>query len=367
MIPWYRWLRYAFLLGCLVLAGCSFPGMIPPGQALPAAQATPSPTPLPGLSLPFDEGPHQDLTEWWYYTGHLQGTDAMGHAHTYGFELTFFQIARGDLTGYVGHYGLTDLTRGTYISQQQIVSDPNAVLRNESSPPDTGFNLQVNAWSMHGLNGHEQLTAAADDYALTLGLTSNKPGVALHNGDGLLTSFGIGFSYYYSRTHLQATGTLMDHGVSVPVTGIAWMDHQWGNFLIGPAISWDWFSVQLSTNVEYMVFFLNDRTSNTSYSGATRVAADGTSTPLTMGLAEVALHQWTSPTTHITYPSGWHLSVPDGQLTITPDLLNQEFVAQNASAGTSYWEGACTVTGTLKGQTVSGQSYVELTGRQASK
>jgi hypothetical protein len=49
----------------------------------PAERPTlPAPTPAPSRAadplpvvLPRDDGPHDRLTEWWYYTGHLQADD----------------------------------------------------------------------------------------------------------------------------------------------------------------------------------------------------------------------------------------------------------------------------------------------------
>jgi predicted secreted hydrolase len=40
-----------------------------------------------GIALPADESPHpSSWTEWWYFTGHLTGTDIFGDKHSYGFE-----------------------------------------------------------------------------------------------------------------------------------------------------------------------------------------------------------------------------------------------------------------------------------------
>src|SRR5579884_3251520 len=149
------------------LAGCEMPGMVPPGHPLPPAPPTPSPTPLPPLRLPQDEAPHNVLNEWWYYTGHLQGKDASGHTHTYGFELTFFQFLRGDLAPvYVGHYAVSDLTASHYQSASHTASEPNTVIPNGAST--TGFHLAIDDWTMQGLNGHDQLHAAMPDYTLQL-------------------------------------------------------------------------------------------------------------------------------------------------------------------------------------------------------
>ena len=64
-----------------LVAACSAQGRssrIPPSllPAPPTAAPTPSsvPDPVP-IQLPRDDGPHDRLTEWWYYTGHLVAAD----------------------------------------------------------------------------------------------------------------------------------------------------------------------------------------------------------------------------------------------------------------------------------------------------
>ena len=43
---------------------------VPPRTVPPVAVADPLP-----VVLPRDDGPHDRLTEWWYYTGHLRADD----------------------------------------------------------------------------------------------------------------------------------------------------------------------------------------------------------------------------------------------------------------------------------------------------
>lgn len=352
-LPW-------LILALALLAGCGVPGVVPRGHALPAAPPTPTAAPLPPLRLPQDEAPHTDMTEWWYYTGHFNGTDATGAAHQYGFELTFFQVLRGGLPPiYIGHYAVTDITRDQFHYDQRELSEPNAPLPNGTTT--TGFNLAINGWTMRGVNGQDHLAAALPDYAISLDLSSQKP-PALHNGNGLIT-YGIGgFSYYYSRTHMAVSGTITDHGATIPVTGLAWMDHQWGNFIPTAGIGWDWFSIQLSNDVEYMIYRIRDAHGNIISVVGSRVDARGVTTAVDPSqISEQATGAWTSPATHVTYPSGWRLTLPGGALSITPAVLDQELVT-TASTGNTYWEGACGITGTLDGQAVTGQGYTELTG-----
>ena len=80
-----RWARLAPWLASLVLlpilAGCTGGAPILAAPVAPRPSlATPTPPPvavadpLP-VVLPRDDGPHDRLTEWWYYTGHLRADD----------------------------------------------------------------------------------------------------------------------------------------------------------------------------------------------------------------------------------------------------------------------------------------------------
>ena len=355
-----RGLRPLMLLVVLFVAGCGVPGVVAPGAALPTVAPTATAAPLPNPRLPQDEAPHTDMTEWWYYTGHFQGTDSTGQDHHYGFELTFFQILRGQLPPiYVGHYAISDITRGTFHFDQRLVAVPGASLPNGTTT--TGFDLAIQDWTMQGVNGTDHLAASMADYALHITLVGQKP-AALHNGNGLISYGPAGFSYYYSRTHMSIAGTLQDHGVPVTVTGLGWMDHQWGNFVPTALGGWDWFSIQLANNVDYMIYFIRDANGNVLDALGTRIDAQGGTTQLTASqISETATDHWTSSITHITYPSGWLMHLPNGTLTITPQLRDQELVT-TATTGNTYWEGACSITGTLDGQSVTGQGYTELTG-----
>ena len=64
----------------LSVAACSGPVLANPPAQQPIAPASTEPPvavadPLP-IVLPRDDGPHDRLTEWWYYTGHLHAATA---------------------------------------------------------------------------------------------------------------------------------------------------------------------------------------------------------------------------------------------------------------------------------------------------
>lgn len=351
----------------LVLTSCSVPGVPTTAAQLPTVKPVPSAAAFPPVRFPQDEAPHRNLTEWWYYTGHMNAVAADGTRHTYGFELVFFQSLRSDLPPfYNAHFAISDLSRKEFHYDQQSLTEPDAILPDGSST--NGFSVSINDWSARGLNGQDQLQASMDGYTIQLKLSALKP-PTLHNGNGLIT-YGLGgFSYYYSRTRMAVSGTLLDHQQSLQVDGIAWMDHQWGDFLTLGSSGWDWYSIQLDNSSELMLYVIRDANNKIISTYIGYILPDGQSVELpAASLNNRVLGSWTSPTTDITYPSGWQIEIRDTHLTATltlqPQLKDQELVVTR-STGNIYWEGSVSIAGQSNGHTVAGQGYVELTGYRA--
>ena len=90
---------------------------VPPRTAPPVAVADPLP-----VVLPRDDGPHDRLTEWWYYTGHLRADDGS----RYGFEFVIFRAERGLFpTSWVSHLAVTDETGDRFLYSQRLEVGPD--------------------------------------------------------------------------------------------------------------------------------------------------------------------------------------------------------------------------------------------------
>jgi predicted secreted hydrolase len=359
---------FLFASLALLLASCGFPGIPSTSTQLPQVNVSPTPTVLPPVRFSQDEAAHRDLTEWWYYTGHFSATMPGGATHHYGFELVFFQALRSTFPPvYAAHFAISDITGGAFHFDQRRQTEPDAALPNGTSR--AGINVAINDWSIKGVNGLDHLAASMPGYTLRVDVQGLKP-ATLHNGNGII-DFGIGgFSYYYSRTRMALTGTLVDHSQSFKITGVAWMDHQWGNFISLGGGGWDWFSAQLSNNTEMMIYLLRDALGNitSTYVGYILPNAQEQLLPAS-ALHVTVLHHWKSPITGANYPSGWQLDINAPQLqaslTLQPELKNQELVVYQ-STGNSYWEGAVSIRGRSQGKSISGEGYVELTGYATS-
>jgi len=340
--------HHVFALAVAVAAACSAPAAGPPDMVV---APDPALAPFQPLTFPRDDAPHDNLTEWWYYTGHLLGDDGA----RYGFEFVVFQVVRGDNpVVYLAHMAVTDGPR------QRFWHDQRARLGSQIGRLDA-VDLDVADWHLTGASGEDRISARTDAYGLDLRLTATKLPV-LHDGIGYISFGPVGDSYYYSRTRLAVEGTLFEGESAVPVRGQAWMDHQWGDFLV--VGGWDWYSMQLGDQTELMLFLTRTPDERPGLTLGTYVAADGSARELpSEAFAVEATGRWRSPHTEASYPSGWRVTVPELELGLglTPTLLDQELQA-TATTGVAYWEGQVVVHGTRGDAPIDGLGYVELTG-----
>ena len=251
----------------------------------------------------------------------------------------------------MSNLAVTDLGRGRFgYGERQAV---------HAVPADRGrFAFSTGGWTMTGTGTSDSLGGTLPGYHLSLRLQSLEP-PALHGDHGVVRPGSFGVASYYSFTDLRTTGTLVDHGVRLTVTGTSWMDHEWGRMQLFSGAGWDWFSIQLTDGEQYMCYFLRDRAGRIVQALGTRVGRAGYAALAPAGLAERTTGTWKSPATGITYGSGWVLRVPGGHLTVRPDLADQE-LALARRQGNNYWEGDSTVTGVVGGKPVHGVGYTEL-------
>ena len=330
------------------------------------AAQTPWRVALPGYryQFPRDYFEHPDYqTEWWYYTGNVR--TAAGRP--YGFELVFFRqgVRRGPSDNpsawrvddaYLAHAAVTDIQGRRFAYFERL---------NRAGPGIAGASFDQRRvwngnWSAAWDDRGQILTALTDDFRFRLQLRPLTP-VVVHGENGVSQkAAGAGSaSYYISLPRLAVTGELDGQ----PVTGTAWMDHEWFTHQLTAAqTGWDWFSAQLDDGSELMLFELRRKDGTADpYSSGTWVDPSGR--PHHLKRADFALQPlaaWKSPKTGATYPIRWRLAVPKLGLALecAAALDDQELVSKGA--GPSYWEGAVTYSGTHKGV-----GYLEMTGYAA--
>jgi len=144
------------------------------------------------------------------------------------------------------------------------------------------------------------------------------------------------------------------------------MDHAFSTAPLEPGtVGWDWFSIQLADQSEFMIFLLRreDGGLNPASSGS-YIDSLGVLRHLDRGYFDVhILDTWRSKASGAVYPSGWQIKIPllGIDVAVTSNLPDQE-MQTSASTGVTYWEGSVSAKGVKGGSPIEGQGYVELTG-----
>ncbi len=358
----------------LLLLSVVFPALAGEGEFLQVSGPC-------GLRFPADHGPHPGFrTEWWYYTGNLKDDEG----RRFGFQLTFFRSRlkpprdrikwpspasqwRTDQI-FLAHAAVTDVTGGRHL-QAEAMARP--VLGMAGAVKEDGaWKIRLNAWQVVIAPDRHHLSAVADDFSLKFELIPEKSPV-LH-GDAGYSRKGRApeaASCYYSFTRLSARGAISLDSIDIPVSGSAWMDHEFSSAPLGKSISgWDWFSLQLSDHSEIMLYLLREKdgTFHPATSG-TFVPRDGAAQHLSRDQVRVTpLSFWTSPASDGRYPIKWKVLIKGLQLdlTVAANLAEQEMRTPR-STNVVYWEGSVQVDGKKESASLKGGGYVELTGYAA--
>lgn len=328
--------------------------------------------PGPLMSFPRDHGAHPEFrTEWWYVTGHLL-RPGLGADQALGFQVTFFRsrvdtaqdnpsaLAARQLV--MAHVALSDLAGQRLLHEQRIGREGQGLVSTDTG--DTRLKLRDWTLTRSGLGTQSQYQAHLQgrDFGLQLTLRTTQPvlvqGQAGHSRKGPLPEQA---SRYYSQPQLAVQGTVTRQGQALPVTGRAWLDHEWSESLLAPdAVGWDWIGMNLIDGSALMAFRVRRADGSTVWSGgsfrspgqAARIFAPG----------EVRFQPgriWVSPATGARYPVQWQVETPVGRFEVRARLEAQELNGQS-STGAVYWEGLSAL---LDGQQrVVGSGYLEMTG-----
>lgn len=346
------WLLVLLIVGWLLFFGSDrAPLATPVGASAERSAAAPKAADnLPAVALPADDAAHDRLTEWWYYSGHLQ-TDS---GERFSFHMASF-LRKGTLTHTVFHGSLLDhQNEKLYTEQARTAGNPSEGQRN-------GFDFRFGNWRLQGSGGQHAAAMTGKDFALELQMSDSAPPV-LHQAPGTpvagLLDFGAaGKSYYTSRPRMSAQGTLTVAGSVKAVRGEVWFDHQWGDFEAAQ-LRWNWFALQLADGADLMLFELFDRQGGPVLRMGTYVKGGVTRALGAADFEAVARGNWKSPSSGVVYPVLWTLSVPSQglKLKVDPVIRWSQFDARTTTLNV-YWEGAVKLSGSH-----AGVGFMELSG-----
>ncbi len=318
------------------------------------------------IQFPRDEGSHPgSKTEWWYLNMHLEEKNS---GRRLAAMVTYFnnQIKLLNLTDETTGEFLPNSCLGRLVSGTGFLHLTHTAVGNPT--PDRFFTLQTG----RRLEPFRYfLDAGTEKIRLHLFLTATKPPLLIA-GDGYLPVGSSGTTYYYSLPLLSVFGEWTENGTTDSVSGIGWMDHQWGNFFVTPTSkeAYEWFSVQLEDNrqlVFWDIFTARNRIPHDkAHKMCTLSFADGSQdTSLSFSIQRLSF--WKSPRWGLTFSHQWRFRDPKHHidLFLHPDVDDQ---VADVLGTMPFYEGSCSVSGIWNGDSVKGVGFAELLHRyQAPK
>lgn len=317
------------------------------------------------LHFPRDHGSHPDFRiEWWYATGWLRNRAQ----HEIGFQVTFFrvkpQIKPGNPSAFnpehiiIAHAAVADPRQRQLIHTQRA---GRAVLELAGAAIDD-TNVWLDDWFLTRRDNIYQTHIASTELALDLAFTPTQS--LLLQGVNGYSRKGPGAdaaSHYYSLPQLQVSGTLRSGGVIEPVSGNAWLDHEWSSSYLSPdAAGWDWIGINLDDGSALMAFRMRKKgQASPLWFAATLRDSAGHIRHFGTGAVQFSeLRSWQSPRTGTRYPVAFRVHVGNLEIVLEPLLDDQESDTRRTT-GAVYWEGA--VRASSNGRVI-GRGYLELTG-----
>ena len=352
-------------------------------QNLPAAIASAPPEPWQravgpwAWNFPRDHGAHPSFkTEWWYFTGNLQDAQK----RRFGYQLTIFRHGVqfkpaqpnskwGVRDVYFGHFTISDIAANQFHVEERV----SRGALGEAGAATDRMDVKLGSWTIQQQEGAEDYKLSAHSGDLDLNLDEHPVTPLVLEGIGGLSQKDKGAgeaSYYYSYPRLATGGEIRVGDQTYQVAGESWFDHEFSTSSLGTEqVGWDWFCLQLDNHEEVMLYVMRDKSGAMDpVSEGTWIHADGKPERLPPGSFTIEkTSTWRSPATKAIYPAGWHIVVPGhhADLAVSPAMADQEL--RLSKMGTlNYWEGACTVNGTIGGTKVGGVGYTELTGYAGS-
>jgi predicted secreted hydrolase len=370
-----RWLVSAVAIMLAVGAGVLAVGRWPSSEPMPsraggwtgALDGPPDagfdqPTGAWRLELPDDHGAHPDArTETWNISAHLRD----GRGEDIGVQFALLRVGlvspdapeRGSpwelRAFYRGHVTLLDAAQDAAVGEERFHRDLPGVAGHDAGRREVWLDNWTVLYGEGERRDQLRLDATVGDVQLALLLTPAKAAVPL-NPDGAGAPFRG-----YSITRMAADGFVGAGADRQPVSGLAWLDHLWGDvpLPVGPIVL-DRLQLQLDDGTDLSV----TRTRRRDGGGTPTLAGyavdprGGVALLAGESLEMEATRTWQSAS-GAAFPLDWRLRAGDLRLTVVPLADDQvhDFAAP-------LWSGIVTGEGVLRDRRVSGRGTLLLTG-----
>lgn len=317
------------------------------------------------IEFPGDEGLHsEEPLEWWYANGHFTGKLT---GHQYSFMLAYFYKPVYIFDGF-RIFAITNETTHEYSSQ--VLPCVYPILSADSlhivASFLTGNPLEewVNQVDSNGtmLPFQYMIEASTGKDSVCLYLDATRPPLIL-DGDGFLYQGSDNYTYYYSLTNLDVSGSVSFLGVEEDITGMAWFDRQYGSFDPYGDESYEWFSIQLANDLDLNIWNIFTRENTIPFSKEFRICGvvkndTGSLTTQDFQIERLSF-EWT-PDSQKCYATSWRIISDTLDMDLLVEVNNKNSEIDISEIALRFFEGSTRVSGKVNERMVSGVGFAEL-------
>ncbi len=291
--------------------------------------------------------------EWWYHTGYLYQDQDTFPSFSYMFallrncvDISIRDTMQNNSDDYIMHFYLYNINNKSRIFKEEIFVDNI----------DT-IDIKNGKLNLHGKKNDVEFVWKGDVKEMSFFIIINNdtninftlyPQTFLKHGKGVIPMGNGGNSFYYSFPDTKIVGNINLHNEKIYVTGISWIDHQWGNF---SSPEWQWAGILLENQIIMLYYF-----PETGIKIGTYKNDKGE-----IGLIKSFNMKFL---TKIKF-KGEFFSLPNGEIVI-PSMnakLNvrpiDSMQLNNTVYTSPYWEGLCTVNGIINNNKIDGFLFYE--------
>jgi predicted secreted hydrolase len=336
--------------------------------------------------FPDDHGPHPGFrTEWWYYTGNVFTEEG----RQFGYQFTIFRsqlnppdsgevgTAQGSDWNtdqlYLGHFAISDVEEENHVFDERYSRGAAGLAGAQVEP----YEVWLEDWTIERIDTQNsddknfpvRIAATMENgSAINFEITPDKP-LTLQGEEGFDKKGPEegNASYYLSFTRMDTEGTVTLDGREFEVDGQSWMDHEWSTSALDrEQEGWDWFSLQLSNGFDLMYYQLRNRDGSVStFTTGSLIGPNGEKTTITPEDVNLEVrNRWESQHCGANYPTEWVMEIPGQNVRLELATL---FDDQEMDVSVRYYEGTLDVDGTMNGEEISGQGFIEMTGYDESE
>lgn len=311
--------------------------------------------------FPRDEGRHSaEPEEWWYTTGHVTGETTGNH---YSYMLSYFYHPELVFDGF-RILNISNDATGEFLNATEALNYPFL--------SEEGLNIQA-AIFLGGMESWKnktdtqgnpipfeyQISASGNPGSLDLEYISWKRPLIIADS-GYLYQGDNFYTYYYSLTGIDVTGTITFQGNTEQVTGKAWIDRQYGSVNPNNGNQYEWFSVRLSNGMDmniWNIFTSDDRVPEGERFNILAVYKDENTQYTTADFDLERLEYAYMPDSGMCYAQKWRVRSETDNIDVMISTLHPGHEVQLPFR---FYEGPTEIEGTVNGVSVTGQGFAEL-------